>query len=201
MICNTSIKCWPAEYHAQSAIEAALKIRAEISGPGEIESVLIESHDAAVDIIGSEPEKWLPTSRETADHSLPYMTAAALMDGEITHRQFSAERIADKSLLALVARVKVVRHAELSGLYPMAVGNIVTVNLKNGQSYTERVDHPCGHAMNRMSDERVEEKFHTLADPVLGSERADQLVAWVWKLESARNVRGMMELLEKEGPH
>jgi len=47
----------------------------------EIESILIESHDAAVDIIGSEPEKWRPTSRETADHSLPYMTAVALADG------------------------------------------------------------------------------------------------------------------------
>ncbi len=201
MITRTSIKCWPAEYHAQSAIEAALKIRPRIPSPADIEFIVVESHDAAVDIIGSEPEKWIPTSRETADHSLPYMTAAALMDGDITHRQFSEERIADKTLLALVGRVKVLRHLELSALYPKAVGNIVTVKLKDGKTFTERVDYPCGHSGNRMSDERVEEKFHALADPVLGRERAGQLADWVWQLDDAPSLDEMMELLEKEGPH
>ena len=55
-----------------------------------IRSVLVESHDAAVDIIGSEPEKWRPTSRETADHSLPYIVGAALADGMMTPAQFDA---------------------------------------------------------------------------------------------------------------
>src|SRR6185503_7052852 len=92
MILKTHIKFWPAEYHSQSAIEAALKLRTQINDPADIESVLVESHDAAVDIIGSEPEKWRPTSRETADHSLPYIVAATLADGEVTQRQFAPER-------------------------------------------------------------------------------------------------------------
>ena len=78
MILNTSIKYWPAEYHSQSAIEAAMFLRKEIGDPAKIQSVRIESHDASVDIIGSEPEKWKPETRETADHSLPYITAIAL---------------------------------------------------------------------------------------------------------------------------
>src|SRR6202045_3605281 len=88
MILNTSIKYWPAEYHSQSAIEAALFLRKEIGDPSQIQSVTIESHDASVDIIGSEPEKWKPETRETADHSLPYITAIAFIDGEVTEKQF-----------------------------------------------------------------------------------------------------------------
>src|SRR5260370_26383255 len=58
MILKTSIKYWPAEYHSQSAIEAASSLRKEIPNHARIKSVTIESHDASVDIIGSEPEKW-----------------------------------------------------------------------------------------------------------------------------------------------
>src|SRR5207247_5448014 len=120
MILQTSIKFWPAEYHSQSAIEAALKLRAHAGDPAQIQSVLVQSHDAAVDIIGSEPEKWRPTSRETADHSLPYLVAVALADGEVTAKQFAPARLADPQLLALVQRVQVERHKELSALYPQA---------------------------------------------------------------------------------
>src|SRR5437763_15198626 len=87
MILNTSIKYWPAEYHSQSAIEAALFLREQIGDDSQIGSVNIESHDASVDIIGSEPEKWRPETRETADHSLPYITAIALSEGKATDQQ------------------------------------------------------------------------------------------------------------------
>ena len=95
MILRTSIKFWPAEYHSQSAIEAALFLRSQIGDPSKIQRVVIESHDASVDIIGSEPEKWKPKTRETADHSLPYLTAIALIDGEVTDRQFEPEHFKD----------------------------------------------------------------------------------------------------------
>ena len=193
MILKTSIKFWPAEYHSQSAIEAALKLRRQISGPAEIDSVLVQSHDAAVDIIGSEPEKWRPTSRETADHSLPYIVAAALADGEVTARQFAPERFTDPKLLAVAERVKVERHTELSARYPEAVGNIVTVRLANGRAFSERVDYPHGHSRNPLADGEVETKFHNLADPVLGPERADAVLHRLWRLDEAREWRALVE--------
>ena len=98
-------------------------MRSQIGDVSRIRSLDIYSFDAAVDIIGSEPEKWKPQERETADHSLPYITAAALMDGTITDGQFAPERFRDPKLLDLVAKVKVQRNAELSGMYPGAVGN------------------------------------------------------------------------------
>src|SRR5260370_39187964 len=84
MILHTSIKYWPAEYHSQSAIEAALFLRQQLDDPAQVKSMTIESHDASVDIIGSEPEKWKPETRETANHILPYITATALINTELT---------------------------------------------------------------------------------------------------------------------
>src|SRR5258707_4021073 len=83
MILNTSIKYWPAEYHSQSAIEAALFLREQIVDVSHITSVNIESHAASAEIIGSEPEKGRPETPETHDHRLPYITPIALMDGKV----------------------------------------------------------------------------------------------------------------------
>jgi 2-methylcitrate dehydratase len=196
MIVKTCIKFWPAEYHSQSAIEAALKLRKQVKGTDEIESVLIQSHDAAVDIIGSEPEKWRPTQRETADHSLPYITAAALMDGEVTEKQFAPKRFTEAKLVDFVQRVKVERHTELSAKYPEAVGNIVTLRMRNGNTLTERVDYPRGHARNPLTDAELEDKFLSLANPLLNRDQVESLLHWLWHLDEKSNVSEVWPLLE-----
>jgi len=194
MILRTSIKFWPAEYHSQSAIEAALFLRNQIGGV-EVKSMRIESHDASVDIIGSEPEKWRPETRETADHSLPYITAIALIDGEVTEKQFQPERFSDPKIWKFLENVKVERNAELSALYPDAVANIVHVDLVDGRRLTKRVDYPLGHAKNPLKDLQVEEKFNVLVDPMLGSDRARKIIDIVWKLDAATGVDELMETL------
>ncbi len=193
MILRTSIKFWPAEYHSQSAIEAALFLRSQIGDPSKIQRVVIESHNAAVDIIGSEPEKWKPKTRETADHSLPYLTAIALIDGEVTDRQFEPERFKDPEVWKFLENVKVERNAELSGMYPDAVGNIVHVDVADGGRLTRRVDYPLGHAKNRLKDSAVEGKFSVLVEPILGRERARKIIDIVWKLDEAKNVDELMK--------
>ncbi|HEV3148075.1 MAG TPA: MmgE/PrpD family protein, partial [Chthoniobacterales bacterium] len=196
MILNTSIKYWPAEYHSQSAIEAALLLRKEITDLAQVKSLTIESHDAAVDIIGSEPEKWKPETRETADHSLPYITAIALIDGEVTSKQFERERFADPKVWKFLEKVKVERNAELSAIYPGAVANIVHVDLSDGSRLTKRVDYPLGHAKNPLKDSEVEVKFNGLVRPKLGEERAKKIVDLVWKLDEVKNVNGLMRAVE-----
>src|SRR5205823_6341352 len=193
MILRTSIKFWPAEYHSQSAIEAALFLRSQIGDPSKIQRVVIESHNAAVDIIGSEPEKWKPKTRETADHSLPYLTAIALIDGEVTDRQFEPEHFKDPEVWKFLENVKVERNAELSGMYPDAVGNIVHVDVADGRRLTRRVDYPLGHAKNRLKDSAVEGKFSVLVEPILGRERARKIIDIVWKLDEAKNVDELMK--------
>src|SRR5256884_7423071 len=160
MILRTSIKFWPAEYHSQSAIEAALFLRQQIGKGVEVKSMTIESHDASVDIIGSEPAKWKPKTRETADHSLPYITAVALIDGEVTENQFQRKRFKDPKIWKFLENVKVERNAELSAFYPGAVANIVHIELADGRRLTKRVDYPLGHAKNPLKDSQGEEKLH-----------------------------------------
>jgi 2-methylcitrate dehydratase len=195
MILNTSIKYWPAEYHSQSAIEAALFLRKQIVDLANIESVVIESHDASVDIIGSEPEKWKPETRETADHSLPYITAIALIDGEVTSKQFEPERFADLKILKFLESVKVERNVELSAMYPGAVANIVHVDLADGKRLSKRVDYPLGHAKNPLKDSEVEGKFNSLVTPALGEGGTKKIVDLVWKLEEAKDLDELMQAL------
>jgi 2-methylcitrate dehydratase len=156
---------------------------------------VIESHDASVDIIGSEPEKWKPETRETADHSLPYITAIALIDGEVTSRQFEPERFADPKMWKFLERVEVKRNAELSGMYPGAVANIVHVELTDNRKLTKRVDYPLGHAKNPLKDTEVEAKFRSLVVPLLGEERAKRILERAWKLDEAQNVDQLIELV------
>lgn len=193
-ILNTSIKYWPAEYHSQSAIEAALWLRNEIGDPAQIQSVRIESHDASVDIIGSEPEKWKPETRETADHSLPYITAIALIDGEVTEKQFQPERFTDPTIWKFLEEVTVQRNDELSALYARAVANIVHVTLRDGRVLSKRVDYPLGNALNPVSDEQLEGKFNSQVTTVLGESGARRLLDAAWKLEEAKNPKELMRL-------
>jgi 2-methylcitrate dehydratase len=196
MILKTSIKYWPAEYHSQSAIEAALFLREEAIDLAEVKSVTIESHDASVDIIGSEAEKWRPATRETADHSLPYITAIALIDGEVTNKQFEPERFADPKVWKFLENVHVERNSELSAMYPGAVANIVHVDLSDGRRLTKRVDYPLGHAKNPLQDSEVEGKFFALVTPAFGEKAAHAIVDLVWKLDEAKSVGNLMGAME-----
>jgi 2-methylcitrate dehydratase len=192
MILKTSIKYWPAEYHSQSAIEAALFLREQFKDPSQIQSVRIESHGASVDIIGSEPEKWKPETRETADHSLPYITSIALIDGEVTDRQFQPERFTDPAIWKFLENVTVERNAELSSLYAKAVANIVHVTLRDGRTLTKRVDYPLGNALNPVSDKQLEGKFDALVVPKISEAGAKKIVDLGWKLDAAKNVDELM---------
>jgi 2-methylcitrate dehydratase len=195
MILKTSIKYWPAEYHSQSAIEAALFLREQIGDVSKVKSMTIESHDASVDIIGSEPEKWKPETRETADHSLPYITAIALIDDEVTEQQFQPARFTDPKIWKFLENVKVERNAELSAMYPDAVANIVHVDLADGTRLTKRVDYPLGHAKNRLEDFEVEKKFLSLVEPTFNRDHAAKIIDHVWGLDEHKDVHHLMKLL------
>jgi 2-methylcitrate dehydratase len=184
-ILATSIKRWPVEYHAQSAVEAALEARAELGdlSPERIASVRIDTFDAGYQIIARGPEKWDPRTRETADHSLPYIVTAALLDGEVSLRTFDEPRFRDPVTLALLRdAVTVDEDRALSRGYPAGIPNRITVRTRDGAEITREVTHPLGHARRPMTDENVSAKF-----------RAN--VAGAWTLERAKRVERLIEAL------
>ena len=192
MINKTSIKFWPAEYHSQSAIHAALELRRQIPDASQIASIDIHSFDAAVDIIAKDPEKWRPKTRETADHSLPYCTAVALMDGDVTLESFSDARLQDETLLALVQKIKVHRDADLTARYPRGIPNRIVVTMHDGQQFTAENEFPRGHDQNAMTDDEVVEKFRRMADGLVNAQTQQRVLDMCWHLEDLKNVGDLL---------
>ncbi|HLG22467.1 MAG TPA: MmgE/PrpD family protein, partial [Candidatus Manganitrophaceae bacterium] len=190
------VKYYPVEYHAQSAVQAALALREKApAGIGAVGSITIRTADVSYEIIGRDKEKWRPRTRETADHSLPYCVAVALMDGEVGLRQFDLKRISDPELNRLIQKIEVVPDPALSAAYPGAIGNIVEVKTAGG-TYTERVDHPKGHPKNPMTDVEIEGKFRRLAAPLLPKRRIEEILGRLWELEKIRSVRELVTLFK-----
>lgn len=193
MINKTYIKFWPAEYHSQSAIDAALQLRPDIGDWQNIDKILIESFEAAVSIIGSEPEKWRPTSRETADHSMGYCVVLALRDGDVTRESFSDENIRDPQVLALLDKIQIVETDECNAGYPDGIPNKLIITLAGGKAVSKLVKYPRGHAGNPMSDEEVVAKFKRQASGVVSDATAERIID---KAMSFEKLSGMSELLE-----
>jgi 2-methylcitrate dehydratase len=196
MINETYIKFWPAEYHSQSAIDAALQLRSEVGDIRDVQAFDIHTFDAAVDIIGKDPEKWRPRTRETADHSLPYCTAAALADGDVTLATFEPARLADPTLLELVAKVKIHRDAQLNTHYPAGIPNRLTITMKDGRKLVKEVEFPRGHARNPMTDAEVEKKFRTMVEPRYGADSAAKILKTCWDLESLPSPTPLLEMFK-----
>ncbi len=184
MLPRTSIKFVPAEYHSQSAIAAAFALRMRIGDPERIRSIEIATFRTAVEIIGQDPEKWRPRTRETADHSLPYCTAVALVDGEVSAAQFTPTRLADPALLDLVARTTVVESPELTAGYPAGIPNRVTVTLVDGSTLVSEVAFPPGHDKNPLTDAQLRVKFDGMVVPALGADRAVAIWERLSRLEA-----------------
>lgn len=195
-ILSTHTKFFPAEHHAQSAIEAALDIRARYSTGGiGVKFITIDTFDVAVDIIGSEKEKWLPTTRETADHSMPYLVAVTLLDGNVTLEQYEQKRFLDPDVRSLMKRVRVRRSARYSRMYPHRMPTKVTLEFKKGKSLSSEVLLPKGYAGRPMTWGDVEEKFHRLASPHLPATQRKKLVNTIAHFEKIPRLFNLVPLL------
>ncbi|HUK56651.1 MAG TPA: MmgE/PrpD family protein [Nitrospiria bacterium] len=192
-IMDTYIKFYPAEYHAQSAIEAALLLRPNFALK-DIRTIAVKTFDVAVEIIGKDPEKWRPRNRETADHSLPYLVAVALMDGRVGLDQFTEARIADRRLQALIQKVAVTADPAFDRAYPEAMPNQVQVKTVDGRSHALKVTYPKGHPKRPLTDSELEAKFSSLAEPRLSKKQIRRLLDRLWKLDALEKMDDLLSL-------
>ncbi len=194
MILQTYVKFWPVEYHAQSAVDAALQLRPRIDVDA-IERIEVDSFDAAVDIIGRDPEKFHPTSRETADHSLPYCVAVALVAGEVTAEQFGDRWLGDGRVARLLARSTIQRDAALTAGYPDGIPNRLRITMRGGQQVETEVRYPRGHARNPMSDVELEQKFRANLRGTHWEWRQQELLDILWRTDQAAAVTPLLAAL------
>ncbi len=194
-IVETYLKYYPAEYHSQTAIWAALEIRKKVSNPNAIESVEIDSHEAGYTILGKDPEKWRPATKETADHSLPYIVGMALLEGKIDNTTYSEKKIRNEDNLNFLKKITVKEDKRLTALYPRSgMANRVSVQLKSGRKISREVILPRGHPGNPMTNQEVEDKFRSLAKRYLSKRSIENVLETLWNLEKVRDVS---EILEK----
>jgi 2-methylcitrate dehydratase len=197
MINKTYIKFWPAEYHSQSAIDAALQLRADLKGDvSQVKEIEIATFEASYNIIGKYPEAWAPKTRETADHSLPYCTAAALLDGDVYLESFDEAHFTNPALVAFTGKVKVRHDSALDARYPKGIPNRITVTLNDGTQMVREVEFPRGHAGNPMTDAEVEAKFRRVAEPRYGKAKADAILARCWDFENLTSVTDLIRLFD-----
>ncbi len=195
-ITQCSMKGFPTEALTHTPISAMLDlVKANELRPAQVEKIQIRTLARAADIL-SDPSKYDPRSKETADHSLPYVIAVALVDGQVTPKQFTLERIMDPEVRAQLKKIEVVADPEIEKVFPGLQRSIVRVSTVDGQSFERQLDFPKGDPRNPMTDEEVEEKFHALADGVLSRSAQKKVKDAVWNLEKLDSVSSLMALLK-----
>lgn len=197
-IAETYIKFFPAEYHSQSAIWAALDLRRRIEENHiqNIEHIHVETSFHSYEIIGKEPAKWNPETRETADHSLPYIVAAALLDGEITLKQFDESHLQNQALHELIQKVTVSQTKEYTNMYGKSFPNKLIITMKNGAVHEKEVLDPKGHPNNPLSRKELEEKFRNSASSLLSRSQQEGVLEMLWNLEELHDIGNLMKLFE-----
>ncbi len=189
------MKYWPVEYNAQAAVWAALELRSMV-GWTDLAEIDIATYAFAWSEIGSGPERWDPKTRETADHSLPYIFARTLVDGTIGPASFEEAAYLDPSLRPLMAKIRVRKDDAIQALYPENVILRLQATTAGGGRFPIEIRNPVGHNHNPMKDEDVREKFLRAANPVLGLDRAAAALETWWNIREPRDFPGAFGLLE-----
>jgi 2-methylcitrate dehydratase len=193
-IMECSIKRFPLGQYSQTVVQAALDVREQLPQGEEIAIVDIRTLDTAVKIMAGDPEKWRPMNRETADHSMPYTAAAALLYGTVDQRHFGDQYLNDPDLLDLVGRVHVEVSEEANRRAPEAMLCDLVVTTTDGTNYSSQVAYHRGHFKNPLSDREVEEKFRSLAQGLLGETQTELLLDRLWRLEEIEDIGEIIRL-------
>jgi 2-methylcitrate dehydratase len=197
-IAQCGMKAFPTEALTHTPISAVLDlVKQHDLKPEQVEKIHIRSLARAADIL-ADPSKYDPRSKETADHSLPYVIAAALVDRQVTPLQFTPEKIANPAIRAQLKKVEVVADPEIEKVFPALQRAIVSIHTTDGREFTRQLDYPKGDPRNPLTDREVEEKFEALAEPVLSKAARRKVIDAVWGLEKLDSVTTLMQMLRDD---
>jgi 2-methylcitrate dehydratase len=199
-VTGATFKRWPVGSRGQSAIQAALAARSTVADVAQIVAVRITTDPAASEHLADiRDDPWAPISRETADHSMPYIIAAAVLDGRIhtdsfepalvldpARRQFLRERVTLQPDPALALGI--------AGGYPSRV----EIETRDGRVHVGQPLPPPGHPRNPFSDADFTAKLHENVDGLLGAQRVGTLSEAIWSLHDRGSVRDLTALLQAD---
>ncbi len=197
-ITQCGMKAFPTEALTHTPISAVLDlVKGNDLQPEQVAKIQIRSLARAADIL-SDPSKYDPRSKETADHSLPYVIAAALAERQVTPVQFTMGKIMDPRIREQLQKVEVVADPEIEKVFPALQRVIVRIDTTDGRSFSKQLDYPKGDPRNPLTDQEIEEKFSALAEGVLSTEAQKRVKETVWNLERVASVSDLMALMESD---
>lgn len=195
LITRCSYKAFPTEALTHQPISAILKLCREHSiNHTDVAEILVETTTRGADIL-SDPSKYKPETRETADHSLPYVIATAVVEGNVLPESFSETSLRDERKWDLLSKIKVVANPEIDRLFPQIKRARVSIRSTSGKTFTTQTDVAKGSPEDPMTDTEIEAKFHANAKRVLSQRKRDQILKQTWQLERFSNIQEYMPML------
>ncbi|MFH1372311.1 MAG: MmgE/PrpD family protein [bacterium] len=193
-ILECSMKAFPTEALTHTHLSTTLKVvRDNDITYDRIEQVTITTIARACDIL-FDSHKYRPESRETADHSLPYCVAAALVDHQVTTQSFSDEKLKDKRIWEVIDKIKGEASQEFEKMFPAKQPSKVVVKTKDGQSFSEYLEYPKGDPREPMTMDDLTAKFNALASGLLSDDRRQETKEVIFACEKM-SVRELMQKL------
>jgi 2-methylcitrate dehydratase len=196
-IVAADMKFYVTEYHSQGPLAAALSLRDGLDLDA-IAAIRIRTYEFAVKEIGSGAEKWRPATRETADHSLPYIVAASLIAGEFSDAIFAPARFTDPRVLALADKITVAEEPDFTRAFPLRFRSHVEIALADGTHRAAGLDVPHGHHDDPLTDAEVDAKFAMLAGRKLPAEGAAQALRLIRDFENCARLDDLFDALAVE---
>jgi len=197
-ITQCGMKAFPTEALTHTPISAVLAlVKDNHLKPDDVVKVHIRTTARGADIL-SDPSKYDPHTKETADHSLPYVIAAAIAERQVTPLQFTMEKIMDPAIRAQLNKIVVVADPEIENVFPALQRVIVTITTTDGRELSKQLDYPKGDPRNPLTDKEVEEKFEALAGPVMTAAARRKAISAIWALEKQASVTELMRLFKAD---
>jgi 2-methylcitrate dehydratase len=165
-----------------------------------IEEIRIGTYRTALNLMANEPSRWAPATHETADHSLPYVVARALLDGAVNDASFSDAKLRDPRAAALMARTKVAEDGALTAQFPESSPCHITVRLQDGSEVRNEIQYPKGHERSPMSAAEVHSKFRSLFETYGTKRQADKVIALVENLDELQEIGELFAALRLRAP-
>lgn len=194
---QSHIKRYPVCYHGQGAVELAASLHADVD-VSRVTAIEIETYRVAVEEMGSDATRWAPRSRETADHSLPFVTASALIDGDVTPGSFTAERLADERIARLMKSTTVREEPAFSALHPQRAPTRVRLRYADGKEVVKELQNATGHARSPLSDAQVEAKYRGLCAGYGPQVQREAVLAALWAFDTVPDVQTVTALLARK---
>jgi 2-methylcitrate dehydratase len=160
----------------------------------DIQEVKVTCFAQAYDIL-FDPTKYRPESRETADHSLPYCMAAAMVDKKITTDSFSDEKLKDPRIFEVIDKIKGEPSQEFEKMFPAKQPSKVVVTTNDGRQFEEYMEYPKGDPREPMTMDDLENKFNSLAGNKFNSNKLNLLKNLIFNCENISSVNFMSQLV------